>query len=232
LSASVGSGNFTLTLGNATAQPTLYLDTVSPSFPATPMLTGGGTWSAGILLLDPASSNTLTFNTSSFSTYTNGLGGQINYHLLDATGTDIIPKPQSVYVPSFGLTQPALTSFTIAPGIMVAGQTYTVQADYKQVEAVNTTYFTGTGITGSPFGAALDATSTFITVQAQTPLLTSTYAGNQVIVSWPPALTGWILQTNNNLVTGTWGNYLGPVSNNSVTNPPVAKKLFFRLTHP
>jgi hypothetical protein len=38
------------------------------------------------------------------------------------------------------------------------------------------------------------------------PLLTITYAGNQAIVSWSPSVTGWTLQTNNNLATPTWGN--------------------------
>jgi len=64
------------------------------------------------------------------------------------------------------------------------------------------------------------------------PLLTITYSGNQAIVSWPPSVTGWTLQTNNNLATGTWGNYLGAVGNNSVTNSPLKGNLFFRLTQP
>jgi hypothetical protein len=61
------------------------------------------------------------------------------------------------------------------------------------------------------------------------PLLTITYAGNQAIESWPASVTGWTLQTNNNLVTGTWGNYAGTVINNSVTNSPPKGSLFFRL---
>src|ERR1019366_3678355 len=61
------------------------------------------------------------------------------------------------------------------------------------------------------------------------PLLTITYSGNQAIVSWSPSVTGWTLQTNNNLATGTWGNYLGAVSNNRVTNSPSQGNLFFRL---
>ena len=61
------------------------------------------------------------------------------------------------------------------------------------------------------------------------PLLTITYAGNQAIVSWSPSVTGWTLQTNNNLATGTWGNYAGTVVNNSVTNSPPTGNLFFRL---
>jgi hypothetical protein len=64
------------------------------------------------------------------------------------------------------------------------------------------------------------------------PLLTITYIGNQAIVSWSPSATGWALQTNANLATPTWGNYLGPVVNNSTTNSPPKGTVFFRLTHP
>jgi hypothetical protein len=61
------------------------------------------------------------------------------------------------------------------------------------------------------------------------PLLAITYVGNQAIVSWPSSVTGFTLQTNNNLATGTWGNYSGAVVNNSVTNAPPKGNLFFRL---
>lgn len=61
------------------------------------------------------------------------------------------------------------------------------------------------------------------------PLLTISYSGNQAIVSWDSSVTGWALQTNNNLSTGTWGNYLGAVVNNSVTNAPPTGTVFFRL---
>ena len=61
------------------------------------------------------------------------------------------------------------------------------------------------------------------------PLLTITYVGNQAILSWPSSVTGWTLQTNANLATPTWGNYLGTLSNNSVTNAPPKGNLFFRL---
>jgi len=64
------------------------------------------------------------------------------------------------------------------------------------------------------------------------PLLAITFAANQAIVSWSPSVTGWTLQTNNNLATGTWGNYLGTVSNNRVTNSARTGDLFFRLKQP
>jgi hypothetical protein len=64
---------------------------------------------------------------------------------------------------------------------------------------------------------------------AVAPSLTIARAGNQAIVSWDPSITGWSLQTNNNLDTGIWGNYLGQVVNNSATNSPAPGTMFFRL---
>ena len=61
------------------------------------------------------------------------------------------------------------------------------------------------------------------------PLLTLSYAGNQAIVSWPVSVTGWTLQTNNNLASGAWSNYLGNIVNNRMTNAPSYGNLFFRL---
>jgi hypothetical protein len=64
------------------------------------------------------------------------------------------------------------------------------------------------------------------------PRLTIIYTNNQAIVSWPSTVASWTLQTNNNLAAGTWGNYAGPVINNTVTNSPPTGNLFFRLSHP
>ncbi len=61
------------------------------------------------------------------------------------------------------------------------------------------------------------------------PTLIITHLGNQAIVSWDPSATGWTLQTNNNLSTSTWGNYLGAIVNNNATNSPPAGTVFFRL---
>jgi len=61
------------------------------------------------------------------------------------------------------------------------------------------------------------------------PSLTIAFAGNQAVVSWPSSVTGWTLQTNANLATGAWGDYLGAVIHNRVTNAPPAGNLFFRL---
>jgi hypothetical protein len=61
------------------------------------------------------------------------------------------------------------------------------------------------------------------------PKLFIMYGNNQAVVSWAAGVTGWILQTNANLAAPTWGNYLGPVVNNSATNAPPKGNVFFRL---
>jgi hypothetical protein len=164
LNSVYGSGNFTFTLGNATAQPVLSLNTASPSFPISPTLTSGGTWSGGNLLVDPTVANTLTFNTSAFTGYSSGLGGQIRFQLVDSNLEPIDTPDVSTNVPTLGMDNPALTSFTLAAGTLVAGQTYTLQANYTQVEEINNESFSGTGITGSPIGISDYNTTTFIVI--------------------------------------------------------------------
>jgi uncharacterized repeat protein (TIGR03803 family) len=64
---------------------------------------------------------------------------------------------------------------------------------------------------------------------APPPSLTIIYANNQAIVSWPSSVSGWILQTNNQLAAGAWGNYTGLIISNTMTNSPTKGNLFFRL---
>jgi uncharacterized repeat protein (TIGR01451 family) len=66
-------------------------------------------------------------------------------------------------------------------------------------------------------------------------LLTIADTNNEAIVTWTPPVTGWTLQTNNNLAAGVWGNLItntGTFTNNSATNAPPKENLFFRLYHP
>jgi hypothetical protein len=59
---------------------------------------------------------------------------------------------------------------------------------------------------------------------------------NTVVVSWPSPSTGFTLQTNNNLATTNWGNFLGTIIDTgitkNVTNKPPVGNLFFRLKNP
>jgi hypothetical protein len=103
------------------------------------------------------------------------------------------------------------------------GGTYQVSGTIGQADASGAMSGGSYSLTGG-FWALISVVQT-----PGAPTLYITYAGNQAIVSWSPSVTGWTLQTNNNLATGTWGNYLGQVVNNTVTNSPPRGNLFFRL---
>jgi hypothetical protein len=105
------------------------------------------------------------------------------------------------------------------------GGTYQVSGTIGQHDA-------GGAMTGGSYSLTGGFWALYAVQTPGAPVLTITYIGNQAIVSWSPSVTGWTLQTNNNLTTGTWGNYLGSVSNNSVTNSPPKGNLFFRLANP
>ena len=105
------------------------------------------------------------------------------------------------------------------------GGVYSVSGTIGQPDASGAMTGGGYSLTGGFW-------SIYAVQTAGAPLLTITYAGNQAIVSWPSSVTGWTLQTNNNLATGSWGNYAGSVVNNSVTNSPPKGNLFFRLSNP
>jgi hypothetical protein len=105
------------------------------------------------------------------------------------------------------------------------GATYQVSGTIGQPDA-------GGAMVGGQYSLTGGFWSLYAVQSPGAPLLTITYAGNQAIVSWSPSVTGWTLQTNNNLATGVWGNYAGPVINNSATNSPPTGNVFFRLTHP
>jgi hypothetical protein len=64
------------------------------------------------------------------------------------------------------------------------------------------------------------------------PWLTIAHTNNQAVISWPSSLVGWTLQTNDDLTSGTWGNYGGLVIDNTVTNSTQRGNLFFRLFYP
>ncbi|MEI8196559.1 MAG: hypothetical protein WCI73_11670, partial [Phycisphaerae bacterium] len=166
LAANVGSGTFTFTMGDATATPSLTLNTANPPLPVAPRLLSGGTWNGSTLKIDPSVATTLQINSSEFATYSTGLGGVISFNLF---ATADYPTPylaQSMSQYGLGKTDPALSSLTLPAGTLVAGQDYILQMNFSQLGATNSTFFTGTGITGSPLGLSYDTSTTFINIHA------------------------------------------------------------------
>ena len=148
-----------------------------------------------------------------------------------------------------GLTRPTSTTLLLAFFIIVhssfchraLGQSYSVDW-YKIAGGGGTSanaQYSLSGTIGQPdaigamIGANYFVTGGFWSLYAvQTPgapSLTIICLGHQAVVAWSPAATGWTLQTNANLAMPTWGNYLGHVVNNRVTNAPPKGNLFFRL---
>jgi hypothetical protein len=131
-------------------------------------------------------------------------------------------------IPSLGIAQNySIDWYKVAGGGGIStGGTYQVSGTVGQPDAGGPMTGGNYSMTGG-FWALISAVQT-----PGAPTLTITYSGNQAIVSWDSLVTGWTLQTNNNLSAGVWGNYLGSVVNNSVTNSPTKGNLFFRLIHP
>jgi hypothetical protein len=124
---------------------------------------------------------------------------------------------------SFGQTY-AIDWYKVAGGVGTStGGTYQVSGTVGQHDA-------GGPMAGGSYSLTGGFWSLIQVVQTPgAPLLTISHVGNQAIVSWDPSVTGWTLQTNSTLFAGTWGNYLGTMVNNSVTNSPPTGTVFFRL---
>ncbi len=61
------------------------------------------------------------------------------------------------------------------------------------------------------------------------PTLNIARAGGQIILSWSPDLTGWILESASALPSATWTLVPGVVNNSVTVNPAVTGTSFFRL---
>ena len=142
-----------------------------------------------------------------------------------------------------GLRQAVATLFLMVSVLATHAQTYSINW-YKVSGGGGTSTNTQSSLSGTigqhdasgaMTGGGFSLTGGFWSLYAvQTPgapLLTITYTGNQAIVSWDPSVAGWTLQTNHNLSTGTWSNYVPTVVNNRVTNSPPTGNVFFRLKH-
>jgi hypothetical protein len=112
------------------------------------------------------------------------------------------------------------------------GSVYSISGTIGQPDASANNAMAGGPMIGTSYSLTGGFCSLYAVQAPGAPLLAISYAGNQAIVSWSPSATGWTLQTNANLATGTWGNYVGQVVNNSVTNSPPTGNLFFRLANP
>jgi hypothetical protein len=102
----------------------------------------------------------------------------------------------------------------------------------KITQFSGTSTYLGNGIWDTIPTLGISKAAFFTIISEPPPVLTIVNKNNQAIVSWPSEVSGWTLQTNNNLGINVWGNYAGAVVNNTVTNSTLSGIIFFRLSHP
>jgi hypothetical protein len=131
-------------------------------------------------------------------------------------------------IPTIGFAQPySIDWYKVAGGggTSTNGQ-YSVSGTVGQPDASG-------AMTGGNYSVTGGFWSLYAVQTPGAPLLSISYVGNKAIVSWPSPSTGFTLQTNGNLATGTWVNHGGIVGDNgtikTVTNAPPMGNLFFRL---
>ena len=134
----------------------------------------------------------------------------------DGTSADSLATQQSNILAC--ASQVGTQSFFFAGSYTVDGISGTDSVTFNPVVANE-----GQGPSGSPT----------LTIQLADPPEDSNL--DTVVVSWPSAATGYVMQTNTDLTTTNWGDYTGPVNSaggiNSVSLNKSTGSLFFRLKH-
>src|SRR5258708_2774346 len=140
----------------------------------------------------------------------------------------------------------SLFCFFISFCLRASAQTYSI--DWHKIAGGGGTSSNGqfavTGAIGQPdasgamSGGNYSVTGGFwslisVVQTAGSPTLTVTHSGNSVKVLWPSSSTGFVLQQNSDLSTGSWGTSGFTISddgtNKSITITSPTGNLFFRL---
>jgi hypothetical protein len=188
-----------------------------------------GAWTTNLVL--PPGTGALVFAPSPFVTTFEGY--PLNHDGNTPTNFDAFPPPALYTGPNgiFLLGDKAPTT-DVGTNIFlnIVGRLPFVGEQVIMLSGTNT--YLGNGVWDS-IPTLNVGSSAFLNIKSEpSPFLTIVYDNGQAIVSWPPTVSVWTLQTNNDLTSGTWVNYAGPVVNNSVTNSDPAGNLFYRLSYP
>jgi uncharacterized repeat protein (TIGR01451 family) len=147
------------------------------------------------------------------------------FNPIDQTGTNGLP---ATYSQVFFPTNFSSNSFRLFPDVsFIPEGTATTNNGITSIVTDNVEF--------GPNDAILSGQESIDVLTIAPLLLTIVDTNNETIVTWTPSVTGWTLQTNNNLSTGAWGSLIsntGTFTNNSATNAPPKGNLFFRLYHP
>jgi hypothetical protein len=102
-------------------------------------------------------------------------------------------------IPSLGVAQ----SYSI-DWYKVAGGGGTSIGGVYQVSGTIGQHDAGSVMTGGNYALTGGFWALYAVQTPGAPNLTITYSSNEAIVSWDSSVTGWTLQTNNNLAAGLW----------------------------
>jgi hypothetical protein len=226
------------TYSNALSQifswPTQQPDgtTVSLWNPATLTFDSTSTFSNGVWSIDlilPPGTGALVFAPAPFTATINGYVLDHDGNTLTSDNTTLPPLytgPNGIYL--LGDKCPVVD---IGTNIFLNILGRLPYIGEQVIQFSDTSTYLGNGMWDSIPTLGLGDAAFLNIISEPAPSLTIIYTNHQAIVSWPSSVLGWTLQTNNNLSTGTWGNYGGSVINNTVTNSTPAGNVFFRLSY-
>lgn len=140
LDAAFPNGTYTLT---GAAVPTLSYNLTTDSYPSSiPQITGG-TWTNGVLVVNPAQSTTVNYST--FTTFaTSGLAGHVSLSL-DTDASNL--QQQVVSQPILGLpvASAPFTSVTIPANTLSTGKVYRLRLNFDTITTLDLSSLPGNG---------------------------------------------------------------------------------------
>ncbi|HWA84992.1 MAG TPA: hypothetical protein VG710_02115, partial [Opitutus sp.] len=138
LDAAFPNGTYKLT---GPSIPALTFNLGTETYPtATPSVING-TWTNGVLVVNPAASTTINFSTD--STYASaGVAGHMSLEIDSTTNNENVDLQQQIATQGvFGLTQASapFTSYTIPANTLIDGHVYQVELDFNALSTLDTT---------------------------------------------------------------------------------------------
>ncbi len=161
-----------------TAAPSTAFNLATENYPTgTPQVTGG-TWSGGMLVVNPGQANTI--NVSTFTGYaSSGVAGHMTTEVRPMVGSNSIVETEIATQAVFGLTatNTPLTSITIPAGTLTSGQVYQGRMNWDTLTTLDV----------PNRAVAMFQKSFYFYIAAQTP---GTFTQPPVISSQPTNQTG------------------------------------------
>jgi hypothetical protein len=221
--AQPGSGTATGGAGETLAVALSYAGTGSTSYgPTTNAPSAAGTY-------------TVTASTAGDANNTAGSSSAVALTINKASLSITAINASKVYGQTLNFAGTEFTPTGLVGSDSVSSVTLTSAGATNTAPVANSPYIiTPSSAIGSGLGNySITYNPGYLTVS--NAVLTVTHSGNSVIILWPSASTGFVLQQNSNLATTNWTTSSGisdDGTNKSITITSLTGNLFFRLSHP